>query len=423
MGNTPKKNKITNSNLKLKDQEKVKVNQIKKQKKEKKKKKKEQKKRKEKQDQLNEKDKQKHKQNQKLIKKKERKQQLDHKFVGQTKQNSKSLVSNKFSNHKTKKLTKNQNPNTIRITNKNPMNYTRKRKEINQIDYNPRMNPKNPYFNNKPNFLELSNFFPSLKPFVYTTKKGFTGINWKSNKAIRINYLCWIDDLLEISKIKNKKQIIGIDIGTSASCIFPLLGKKMFDWNFLGTEIDEKSIEYSIKNINCNNFVNSIEMRKVEDPNKILTGILKKNETFDFTVCNPPFFSSIQEKKEREIKSKRNFVGSINEVVTQGGEEGFLLRMVNESLQFQNNITWFTSMVGKKSTILIIKKELNKHKVPIIKTSTLFQGKTIRWVIAWSFCKDFKQNLQRHSKKIIKGKKKRRRKNKKWKKKTQEKEL
>jgi 23S rRNA (adenine1618-N6)-methyltransferase len=29
-----------------------------------------------------------------------------------------------------------------------------------------------------------------------------------------------------------------IDIGTGSSIIYPLIGWKIFDWNFIGTEID-----------------------------------------------------------------------------------------------------------------------------------------------------------------------------------------
>ena len=65
---------------------------------------------------------------------------------------------------------------------------------------------------------------------------------------------------------------------------------------------------------------------------------------------------------------------------------------------------WYTSMLGKKTTLKTICRELKQHKVhnyvrtvtlsplvltcdqiPIVTTSRFIQGKTHRWAVAWSF--------------------------------------
>lgn len=51
-------------------------------------------------------------------------------------------------------------------------------------------------------------------------------------------------------KIQNAK---GIDIGTGASCVYPLLAAKLYGWTMLATEIDEDSIQYAQGNIYRNN--------------------------------------------------------------------------------------------------------------------------------------------------------------------------
>lgn len=44
----------------------------------------------------------------------------------------------------------------------------------------------------------------------------------------------------------------GIDVGTGASCIYPLLGAKVAGWSFLATEIDAVSAEWAEKNARAN---------------------------------------------------------------------------------------------------------------------------------------------------------------------------
>ncbi|CAN0142790.1 unnamed protein product, partial [Hapterophycus canaliculatus] len=44
----------------------------------------------------------------------------------------------------------------------------------------------------------------------------------------------------------------GVDVGTGASCIYPLLGAKVAGWSFLATEIDPVSAEWADKNVRAN---------------------------------------------------------------------------------------------------------------------------------------------------------------------------
>lgn len=55
----------------------------------------------------------------------------------------------------------------------------------------------------------------------------------------RSNYIHWIEDLLSSDIIPNsngdKNFIKGLDIGTGANCIYPLLGASLLGWSFVGT--------------------------------------------------------------------------------------------------------------------------------------------------------------------------------------------
>jgi 23S rRNA A1618 N6-methylase RlmF len=60
----------------------------------------------------------------------------------------------------------------------------------------------------------------------------------------RLNYLLWIQSLLDTTSdaytdtYDPQRQVLGLDIGTGASCIYPLLGcAQRPKWRFAGTGI------------------------------------------------------------------------------------------------------------------------------------------------------------------------------------------
>ena len=70
--------------------------------------------------------------------------------------------------------------------------------------------------------------------------------------------------------------------------------------------------------------------------------------------------------------------------MTEGGEEQFILRMIEESLECKEQFEIFTTLIGRKKSIQTIKSKLEtlnsnseSLKVQIFET-TFYQGKTIR---------------------------------------------
>lgn len=60
----------------------------------------------------------------------------------------------------------------------------------------------------------------------------------------RLNYVYWLDDLLEHWN-RDKKRIHVLDVGVGSNAIYPLLGNKQFGWRFTGSDIDEESLEWA----------------------------------------------------------------------------------------------------------------------------------------------------------------------------------
>lgn len=280
------------------------------------------------------------------------------------------------------------------------------------------MHPRNIY-KTPPNFKQLAIEFPEFRKYCTQDITGKVKIDFKDVNALRalsctllkkdfdldvtippnkliptiplrLNYLLWIEDLLSISPVDT--QIKGIDIGTGASCVWPLMAAKKLGWLMLATEIADDSIESARDNVNRNNLEHLVEVRKVDDE-IVLTKTVKETENFDFCMCNPPFFSTTQELnpnfKARNLsrpKPRNAFCAHLNEVVVHGGEIEFISKIIDESKKLQDKIRIYTTMIGHKSSLSPLKKLLRDHEVVSFKQTEFCQGHTTRWGLAWTFC-------------------------------------
>ncbi|KAK6916694.1 METTL16/RlmF family [Dillenia turbinata] len=247
----------------------------------------------------------------------------------------------------------------------------------------------------------------------------------------RSNYIHWIEDLLAsdiITKINTDlNNVRGFDIGTGANCIYPLVGASLLGWNFVGSDVTDVALEWAEKNVKSNPHISElIEIRKVpcaekdlsgqdssncdgesstnpleevkplessppmmassEDTNylgpPILLGVVKDGEKYDFCMCNPPFFESME---EAGLNPRTSCGGTPEEMVCQGGERAFITRIIEDSVKLKQIFRWYTSMVGKKSNLKSLISKLRDVGVTIVKTTEFVQGQTSRWGLAWSF--------------------------------------
>ncbi|KAL1512651.1 hypothetical protein ABEB36_002210 [Hypothenemus hampei] len=203
---------------------------------------------------------------------------------------------------------------------------------------------------------------------------------------LRLNYILWIEDLLNYFQCN--EGIKGIDIGTGASCIYPLLAVKKNNWRMLATETDDESIKFAQINIE-NNGLNTLISIVKPSGDHLLPDI---DEDYDFCMCNPPFFASTQELhpsfKSRKLdrpRPKNAFVATVTEVVAKGGEVEFIEKLIEESLVLKTKIKLYTTMVGQKSDLPALKKKLREAKVFSFKETEFCQGNTTRWGLAWTY--------------------------------------
>ncbi|KAL9617483.1 MAG: hypothetical protein Q9160_007746 [Pyrenula sp. 1 TL-2023] len=234
----------------------------------------------------------------------------------------------------------------------------------------------------------------------------------------RLNYIFWLQDLLDTTgddyrdRYDADREVVGLDIGTGASAVYPLLGCRLRDkWKFIGTgntrssvspqpiltvypnsDIDPKSLEYAKTNISRNNLSDSIKLIPTTPSNPLIPLSLISNlpTSLSFTMCNPPFYSSPEELlHSASLKSRpphSSCTGAPVEMVTPGGELAFTNRLIEESLVHRNEVQWYTTMVGKLSSVQTIVERLMEIGCGNYAVTEFVQGgKTRRWGVGWSW--------------------------------------
>nr|CAG4651750.1 EOG090X04JL [Triops cancriformis] len=279
------------------------------------------------------------------------------------------------------------------------------------------MHPRNPY-KTPPDFRQLAIEYPEFRKYAKQTLAGKILIDYKDPEALRalttcllkrdfnllvelppdrlvptlplrFNYILWIEDL-----INKAEDVHGIDIGTGASCIYPILVAKKNRWKMLATEKDPLNFEYAEKNVKANKFDSLIQVRKSDD-NALLVGRLDPQIVYDFCMCNPPFYTKdkdgeLKTKPRRSVRSETQGTpaGSLAETAVEGGEVAFVQRLIDESLQLKDQICIFTTMLGHKSSVDPVKHALESNHIISVTTSEFCQGNTMRWAVAWTFRPD-----------------------------------
>lgn len=220
----------------------------------------------------------------------------------------------------------------------------------------------------------------------------------------RADYIHHLADLIAKSnggKVPKGKQVRGLDVGTGANLIYPIVGSYEYDWQFVGSDIEPVSLNCAEQLIKANpRLKKAIKLRKQGNSKNIFQGVIKADDKLTFTLCNPPFHASKKQaeqgtqRKNRNLgqsKGKLNFGGQSNELWCPGGEAEFVCTMVRESSQFANQVLWFTSLISSKDNLSRIKRELKKINCKQVKIIEMGQGNKVSRFIAWSFFDESQQ--------------------------------
>ncbi|MGB3726398.1 MAG: 23S rRNA (adenine(1618)-N(6))-methyltransferase RlmF [Glaciecola sp.] len=226
----------------------------------------------------------------------------------------------------------------------------------------------------------------------------------------RADYVHHIADLLALDnkgRIPKGNAVKGIDIGTGANMIYPIIAHRVYGWSMQGTDIDSGAIVNAKSILKANKHVlQHIDIKLQKNKNHVFSGIIGNDDQFHFCMCNPPFHASKSQaeagsyRKQTNLsqnKAKRgsdvkatlnttlNFAGKSNELWCKGGELKFVEGMIKESVTYGQNVGWFTSLISKKANLPSLQKVLASVNVSQSKTINMAQGQKASRFIAWTF--------------------------------------
>ena len=236
----------------------------------------------------------------------------------------------------------------------------------------------------------------------------------------RADYIHRVADILNSDgqgEAYNHQSVKALDIGVGANCIYPIIGTTEYKWRCTGSDVDPVSVKAANFIAESNvNLKGKIKARLQADSESIFKGVIKDNERYDVTICNPPFHSSLEEaekgsqrkldnlaanrakkagqtfkpesKKAKQNKPTLNFGGQKAELWCPGGEAAFIMKMARESQLFATQVLWFTTLISKKDNVDMIRSELGKLRAKQVKVVEMSQGQKVSRFVAWTFMDD-----------------------------------
>ena len=291
------------------------------------------------------------------------------------------------------------------------------------------LHPRNLHRNSY-DFEALIFVLPELKHYVFKNDYDTLTINFSIPKAVRLlnkalllkyynvkdwyipdenlcppipgraDYVHYLADLLaeDNGEVPTGTPVKGLDIGTGANLVYPLIANHSYGWEMLGTDINPNSLENAQKILESNpDLKENIQLKLQPDSNLIFKNIILSKDRFTFSMCNPPFHESEEDailgnrrksnnlRKKKVDKTNLNFSGNASELWCEGGEMAFIKKMINESVQFSSQVLWFTSLVSKKDNLHQLTTLLKNLNVPEFKTIDMAQGQKISRILAWTF--------------------------------------
>ncbi len=223
----------------------------------------------------------------------------------------------------------------------------------------------------------------------------------------RAEYIHHVADMLgscNQGEIPTGPLVKCLDIGVGANCVYPIIGVTEYGWSFTGSDTDPVSIKSAQKIVDLNPILNGkIGLRLQPDPKDIFRGIIQNGESFDLTICNPPFHASLSAarsgtiRKLNHLASKKekepvlNFGGQNGELWCEGGEEQFVGDMIAQSRQFATSCFWFSTLISKESNLRGVYKALKRVGAAEIRTIPMTLGNKISRIVAWNFLSSSQQ--------------------------------
>lgn len=292
----------------------------------------------------------------------------------------------------------------------------------------PGLHPRNAH-RQRYDFAALIAACPDLAPFVARNAYGDDSVDFADPAAVKMlnrallahhygiahwdippGYLCppipgradYIHHLADLLAASNggalPARVNVLDVGVGANCVYPIIGRAVYGWRFVGSDIDPLALRSAQAIVDANPVLaRAVRLRRQASSANVFRGVIKRDDRFDLTLCNPPFHASAQEAEagtrrkltnlsgKRPAKTVLNFGGQHAELWCDGGEAGFLRTMVSESAGFARQCCWFSSLVSKEANLPGLYRALKQAGARRVETIAMAQGQKTSRLVAWSY--------------------------------------
>ena len=282
------------------------------------------------------------------------------------------------------------------------------------------MHPKNRHLNGY-DLIRLTKVYPPLKKYIVTNQFAKESLDFKQagvvkalNTALlkadynisywdfpishlcppipgRADYLLYLNELL-IQHGLDQSPIKILDIGTGATLIYPLLGCRLFNWQFKASDINPEALQNAQNIIAQNHLQNCIHLMRQNNRTQLLKGIILPDEKFSASICNPPFFDSptqalkTRHRKQKNLKIKdTGFKGLAKELWTPGGELQFVKKYINESQNYKHQIKLFSSLISSQKNLAQLIRYIKRAKIFKYEVIKMTQGHKQSHILVWYF--------------------------------------
>ncbi len=281
---------------------------------------------------------------------------------------------------------------------------------------------------------------PSLGPYIIEGKHGLPTIKFSNPKAVlelnkallvshykikgwtvpegylcppipgRADYIHYVADILATcnkNNIPKGPHIKAFDLGVGANCIYPLIGHTEYQWSFLATDFDKLALKNAKAILKQNPQVEkNVSLKHQTNREHFFNNVVKEQEYFDIMLCNPPFYSSLEEANQasqRKItklskgkiigNSNRNFAGQKHELCYQGGETTFISKLIKESKIYANSFFIFSTLVSQSKHLPKLLQQLESAEVAYKAITPMSQGQKSSRILSWSFLNEKQRSI------------------------------
>ena len=297
------------------------------------------------------------------------------------------------------------------------------------MNLKPGLHPRNRHAGGY-DFARLVQACPELGPFVQRARHGGPSIDFADPAAVtalncallaeaygirgwdlppgylcppipgRADYVHHLADLLAGANggvLPRGAAVRVLDVGVGASAIYPLIGHREYGWSFVGTDLDGLALDAAARILAANpGLAEAIQLRRQPNRRAIFAGVVRPEERFDLTLCNPPFHGSLREAREAAQQKwrklgrggegqARNFGGQGAELWCEGGEAAFIRRMIMESSALRAQVRWFTTLVSSSALLPAMQRALRQAGASDTRMVPMAQGQKQSRFLAWTF--------------------------------------